>query len=1759
MNGKSKSDAVNLFKFLKEYARLSHTPVRSLDSKTYREVFWLGNIPREPECSCVLWHGEVDREGNSLGVPSDGWLEIRRPERSDPPAPPEEVAPWVNVQFWSDSKQEIPELYPTILNTDWESEAKNDDDEEFPQFLELSEYPEIQVAWDKYVEDKWWAWAENDRNKEKVQECYNQLFRLHRAKLHMGDQYELILSVGCLHWIGANSKKNEQVKRHVLTLSSTVTFDSINAVVTVLADGSMSDVNLETDMLLFDQQPDELTAQSLKERKLELGTDILSGRAKELLKSLAHGLPSGDGNFIDIIDQVPSSPTKEPSIYFSPALILRKRSSRTLIGVCEKIENDLSGEASVLPSTVRTVVGEIGVENGAGVNQGQSQKGEQANRGSGEIFFPLSSNDEQKQIIGCMEKQTGVLVQGPPGTGKSQTIANLICHLLANGKRILITSQKTPALRVLKDKLPPSVADLCVLLLGEGHDQQLALQKSVSEITNQYTLFNEANSKRSIERFQRQLEKLRLQEAKVFETLCALRSKEEEEFPARIEHYKGKLREIANQLNSEKASFSWFGDNLPREISLLVAEAPGCPLSSAEALTILFLLRQVSIADEKYARVMTPCDDDLPSPEKVEAMVTQEAQALTAFESRKAHLEHSARDVLAAQTVDTLKLIAEQLHEILSLKSAILDGASGWEVVAGKQILAGDIVIWGELQRVTDNLLKQIRERFPKVAKLDVKGSDRTLREVLKDAKDLYKHLSGGGKLRTLLSRPPVVKQTGYLLKEFFVDGRLCNTPESLGDLIQWLELQEAVKELKEQWKAYLSNDVAKIPLNQVVSRFEQEYRRLVSVMALGKKADATSEVLFSWDPAIVPEWNQAESVKGLEQLVKAIIAENHLYQANGWFSKEIKNLSATAISSSAAPEVKNVVAALQVRSVGEYSGAHKEVLRFNKIKATIKERDQKVSVLKAKLPRLASNLLNSFDDKKWDDLLQEIKSAWNWKCAEAWLLEMSDPGAERKLQANLKSIREGISDTLANLAAEMAWKNCINNMENSNYSSLIAWKSAIEKLGKGTGKYAERNRAIARERLEECRSAVPAWVMPIHRVLDTVQPAPEIFDVVIIDEASQSGPEALFLSYLAKQIVVVGDDKQIRPETVGLDQNLVHQLQRRYLKDIPHPEIYDPTESLFGVAAVRFGNTVRLREHFRCMPEIIGFSNRLSYGDQPLIPLRQFGGDRIEPVLKAIYVQGAFQDVGKGKVNKLEAEKLVDTIEKCCEDPKYKDKSIGVISLLSSSDQDRYIEQLLVNRLDPEEIDRRNITCGDAYDFQGDERDIIFLSTVSARSEGRRVRALTSAKDKRRFNVAASRAKDQMWLFHSFNVGELGQDCCRRLLLTYMSEPPSDPLGGTISMSLVDLHQLAKIAQRSVDTPPHPFDSWFEVDVYLAIADRQYVVVPQYEVRGYRIDMVIVGGARKLAIECDGDYWHGPEQYEKDLRRQYDLERCGWEFFRLRGSTFYHNPEKALEDLWSLLAHRDFGCSTVGDEEVEDVLVFDAEELIRAAPSPCEPESKSCRGESQQSIVKKSQSVPKKTVSLKKDPCSAEDLLSLTNKVLGETIISILSKRPNNSCKKEQMTTFVCQFYGVITRGNPRSKVQNKVNNAITQLKKKKLVREYKAKNIRIQLLPPGKALLVKNSVQMDLPFDVVAPQENVGQKSSLAGNDGLLLKAVELLKGDRRPWSRSEIITGLQVGSSEWKELSTDLVSLAEVIRTGERLTTRYQYDSRAHRDGA
>jgi hypothetical protein len=105
-----------------------------------------------------------------------------------------------------------------------------------------------------------------------------------------------------------------------------------------------------------------------------------------------------------------------------------------------------------------------------------------AGRNPEDLFFPKPYNREQVQIVERLEQAPGVVAQGPPGTGKTHTIANIICHNLAKGRSLLVTSKGEQALRVLKEKLPDGIKPLAVSLLASDHKALQEMELAVDNI-----------------------------------------------------------------------------------------------------------------------------------------------------------------------------------------------------------------------------------------------------------------------------------------------------------------------------------------------------------------------------------------------------------------------------------------------------------------------------------------------------------------------------------------------------------------------------------------------------------------------------------------------------------------------------------------------------------------------------------------------------------------------------------------------------------------------------------------------------------------------------------------------------------------------------------------------------------------------------------------------------------------------------------------------------------------------------------------------------------------------------------------------------------------------------------------------------------------------------------------------------------------------------------------------------------------------------
>jgi len=381
------------------------------------------------------------------------------------------------------------------------------------------------------------------------------------------------------------------------------------------------------------------------------------------------------------------------------------------------------------------------------------------------------------------------------------------------------------------------------------------------------------------------------------------------------------------------------------------------------------------------------------------------------------------------------------------------------------------------------------------------------------------------------------------------------------------------------------------------------------------------------------------------------------------------------------------------------------------------------------------------------------------------------------------------------------------------------------------------------------------------------------------------------------KKILVVGDDKQVSPDGGFIDSSRIQELLDRFLVDQPYKSEMTPEKSLYDLAARVFAaDQVMLREHFRCVPPIIAYSNRTFYQNQ-ILPLRiPRASERIEPPLIDLYVEGGVRD--HHDRNDCEAQAIADEIEAILKDERFAGRTIGVVSLLGT-DQAKHIDSVVNQRCDAAELHRRKFLCGDARTFQGSERHIMFLSLVVDPTS---CKALSGNMFDQRFNVAASRAQDRMYLVRSVTASELSDKDLRMTLLSHFDKP--------LVMNTDETARLIDLCE-----------SGFEQQVYTELSTRGYRVIPQVKTGAYRIDMVVEGASDiRLAIECDGDEFHGPDRWQHDMNRQRILERAGWVFWRCFASTWTLRKDEVLLELRQRLEA--MGIDPIGSMERTSSLV---------------------------------------------------------------------------------------------------------------------------------------------------------------------------------------------------------------------------------------------
>jgi transcription elongation GreA/GreB family factor len=474
------------------------------------------------------------------------------------------------------------------------------------------------------------------------------------------------------------------------------------------------------------------------------------------------------------------------------------------------------------------------------------------------------------------------------------------------------------------------------------------------------------------------------------------------------------------------------------------------------------------------------------------------------------------------------------------------------------------------------------------------------------------------------------------------------------------------------------------------------------------------------------------------------------------------------------------------------------------------------------------------------------------------------------------------------------------DGMSSYKVSELTEMHLLRKELGKKTKHISIRQ--LIRRAGKAIQALKPCFMMGPLSVAQYIQQGTINFDMIVMDEASQLRPEeSLGAIARGSQVIVVGDPKQLPP--TNFFDRLVDDSDEDDESDTP--TVFAGSESILDICQQLFHPVRTLKWHYRSQHEsLIAFSNHHFYNGKLIVFPSPFARNSRLGLRYHYIKNGTYKD----RQNMPEAQRIVDSVIEHM--MKFPDESLGVVTL--NQTQRDLIEDLLDKKI-------RNIDEAQAFisrweeegwpffvknleNVQGDERDIIFISTTFGKAVGTdKVRQnfgpISRPDGWRRLNVLFTRSRKKIELFTSM----LPED----IILTV-----STPAGTRALKEYLDFAKRGILT--STEVSGREADSDFEISVGDMLRNRGYEVVPQVGVAGFFIDLAVRNPDRPgeflAAVECDGASYHSSNSArDRDRIRQAILESLGWKdrIWRIWSTDWFYNPRRESERLLNFLEER--------------------------------------------------------------------------------------------------------------------------------------------------------------------------------------------------------------------------------------------------------------
>ena len=1096
-------------------------------------------------------------------------------------------------------------------------------------------------------------------------------------------------------------------------------------------------------------------------------------------------------------------------------------------------------------------------------------------------LFPLPYNDEQFEIAKRLNDQDAVTVKGPPGTGKSHTIANLISHFVAQGKSILVVSHNAKALSVLKDKLPRAIQDLAVSLVNEGKGNE-SLKGSVNAIIRNLAQ--------------------RYEESKVTELEMQLTSLEKKYADTLNEIYKvvqanAKNYKVFNPLTNEieeKTAYEWAvfhfeQSNYQTEfIKDVVAHNTDTKGLIEKLISLATIGNNLKKDDFDLVNFQFLSDDkflELTELRKIEIKLTEINEKINVADYNA--IQPNTLTEKLKKEITEFEIQYEKF-ETQTIPSIIYKH-SNYNIGLLKNIL-----------RQNENLREQVQSAEDKLLsfQLDLSAIEDTDPDILHQQINQLIVKFGENKTIGWLTKSLLDKN----LKCFFdckVNFIAANEIEHFKIMETEMNKRKCLKQLSITFNNYLNT--FGIP-NQ--TKIQEALKELDFTVDFANKVTVFNDELREKKLPQV-SINSTDVKNKLTYLKNIKYYSDHKDATN--FLKETKHKlnsysKAHHLIYKIADAIENVDRASYELYLDEYRSRREKQTHSLEFDRLFKE----TSIV---LP-LTTNAIKSLCVSGTSFIVNKEVSE-----TDIFFLKINDfltavtnqtKGSD-KLLSNLQTIKRSIEKQTADIISYKTWYHKSKNVSDTQKAALNAWLNDLINIGKGYGKNTARNIASAITNMQVAKGAVPIWIMPQDTAL-TFFPdaAPEQFDLLIIDEASQCDISSLNLVFRCKKCLIVGDENQT---SVVADRNIftierTNEMLDKYL--ISHRfktqfDVNNKNNSIYTISGVIYPNIVTLTEHFRCLPEIIGYSNQYVYNSD-IVPLKTATEKTLGEPVAIHYVEDNYLDEQKPLIVQKVIEQIESYIIDFQEERLKTLPTIGILTLDSSNikHQTLLIRQISQNELIKQYEDKLELLIGTSREFQGDERDIMFMTITASHSfseknnfDIRPPRSAGTEEYMRIFNVAASRAKERSVVIHSIHpdaVGIMNPDCYRKKLIDYYTNSQNKTNKQTAVINLQTL--LNKTDANSGD---------FEKSVCKLLYNNGLgdFIFPQFEVGKYCIDFGLIKNNKKLAIECDGFTYHsGIVKIQEDINRQLILERAGWRFFRIQSTDWFYRNSNVSADL---------------------------------------------------------------------------------------------------------------------------------------------------------------------------------------------------------------------------------------------------------------------